>query len=204
MTSWCPTRPEAFRRRRGLVAAAVLVVVALSGCATGKDAVDQEAGGRERFVSGDGTLTKYQPGKRAKAPNVTGELLDKKKFALRDYRGSVVVVNFWGSWCAPCRAEVDDLVQVADASAAVGVKFLGVNVRDSRDKAEAFDRVHKVPYPSLFDPAGRVALSFRETPPNAIPATIVIDRQGRVAAVFRKPLLATDLKPVVDEVAAES
>lgn len=204
MTERRPAQPGAFRRFHVFTAVVALVALALTGCATGKDAVDQEAGGRERFVSGDGTLTKYEAGKRAKAPNVSGELLDKEKFALRDYRGSVVVINFWGSWCAPCRAEVDDLVQVANATAGAGVKFVGVNVRDSRDKATAFDRVHKVPYPSLFDPAGRVALAFRDTPPNAIPATIVLDRRGRVAAVFRKPLLATDLQPVVNEVVAES
>ncbi|HEX2418530.1 MAG TPA: TlpA family protein disulfide reductase, partial [Micromonosporaceae bacterium] len=68
----------------------------------------------------------------------------------------------------------------------------------------AFEESFAVPYPSVFDPAGRTALGFREVPPNAIPATIVIDRKGRVAAVFRKALLRDDLEPVVRQIAAET
>ena len=178
-----------------------LLVGLLTGCAGG-GGNGQDADSRG-FVSGDGTITQYERRDRPVAPAVTGALVDGGELSLRDYRGSVVVLNFWGSWCAPCRAEASELVQVSEATYDSGVRFVGVNVRDSRDKAAAFDRTYRVPYPSLFDPAGRVALAFRETPPNAIPATIVIDRKGGVAAVLRKPVTAQELRPVVSKVAAE-
>lgn len=195
------------RRRLWLAVLAILgllgVVSLASGCGTGAGAVDQSAGSAKRFVSGDGTVSRYEPGDRTVAPRIRGELLDEAKFDLNKWRGSVVVINFWGEWCAPCRAEADDLIKVYEASRDSNVEFVGINVRDSADKAEAFERNFNVPYPSVFDPAGRIALSFRDTPPNAIPATIVLDRELRVAAVFRKPLLAEDLQPVVTAIAAE-
>jgi thiol-disulfide isomerase/thioredoxin len=194
------------RLMAGVVGAMLLVGLSggIAGCATGKDSVDQSSGSEQRFVSGDGKVTQYGRGHRPKTPTVTGNLLDGSKYSSATLRGNVVVLNFWGSWCAPCRAEADHLAEVANTSHDSGVRFVGVNVRDAKDNATAFDRSHHVPYPSLYDPAGRIALAFRQTPPNTIPATIVIDRQGRIAAVFRKPVVFTELTPVVTKVAAES
>lgn len=194
-------RVRAGRVRAGVAAMAVFTM--LAGCGTGKDAVDPQAGGAQRFVAGPGTVSEYPPAERKAAPAISGELLGGGRFALADRRGTVVVVNFWGSWCAPCRAEADDLEAVYQHTRADGVEFVGVNVRDAADRAAAFNRTFGVSYPSLFDPAHRVALRFRDTPPNAIPATIVIDRAGRVAVVFRKPLLREQLLPVVERIAAE-
>jgi thiol-disulfide isomerase/thioredoxin len=186
---------------RAVVAA--FAALALVGCTSGNDAVDQAAGSEQRFVSGNGTVAEYAPADRRAAPSLTGELLDGAKYDPSSFKGKVVVINFWGSWCAPCRAEADDLEAVYAATKASGVEFLGVNVRDSRDNAEAYERAYKVTYPSLYDRGQRVALKFRDTPPNAIPATIVLDRAGRVAVVFRKPLLREDLQPTVERIAAE-
>lgn len=183
--------------------AVICALLILAGCGMGADAVDQAAGSDKRFVAGDGTVTQYRPEDRPQAPRIKGELLDGKDFDLHDLQGKVVVINFWGEWCAPCRAEADDLMEVYNSTKDSKVEFLGVNVRDSKDKAKAFEHNFDVTYPSLFDPAGRVALQFRDTPPNAIPATIIIDRAGKVAAVFRKPLISDDLLPVVQELAAE-
>jgi thiol-disulfide isomerase/thioredoxin len=196
-----------YRRARGagsrLAATALVGCLALAGCSAGKDAVDPEAGGQQRFVAGTGGRTDFAPADRVAPSKVAGELLDGRRLDLADLRGKVVVVNFWGSWCAPCRAEADDLEAVYGATKASGVEFVGVNVKDSRDNAEAFGRTFKITYPSYFDPTGRVALKFRKTPPNAIPATVLLDRRGRVASVFRTPLLREDLRPVVATLAAE-
>ena len=76
------------------------------------------------------------------------------------------MLNFWGSWCAPCRAEADDLEATYQATKASGVTFLGINVQDSRDKALAFEE-GRVTYPSLFDPAepaGARPSTSRRTP----------------------------------------
>ena len=113
------------------------------------------------------------------------------------------MLNVWGSWCGPCRAEAPALDQVAEASAPRGVQFLGIDVRDQRDAAADFVRDRGVVYPSIFDPPGRSLLVLRGYPRNAVPSTIVLDRSHRVAAVFLTAVLASDLQPVVDRVAAE-
>ena len=182
----------------------VVLLLALAGCSGGTDAVDQESGGTNRFVAGSGEVTEYAQAKRVSAPDVTGKTLTGATFSLKSTRGKVVVINFWGSWCAPCRAEADDLERVYTATLAGGVQFLGVNVKDTQSRAVAYDRSFGITYPSLFDQAGRVALQLRAAPPNAIPATIVIDREGRIAAVFRKALLENELQPIVEKIAAES
>jgi len=110
-------------------------------------------------------------------------LLSGSKFALAQYRGHVVVVNFWGSWCTPCRAEAPSLSQLARHFAPRGVRFLGVDIRDSPATAEAFQSRFGISYPSLNDPGDEIALAFRDTvPPAGIPTTLVIGRNGRIIA----------------------
>jgi thiol-disulfide isomerase/thioredoxin len=141
-------------------------------------------------------------GKRPPAPALSGELLDGGRYDLSQDRGQVVVVNFWGSWCNPCRAEIDDLEKTYEATKAQGVRFLGINVRDDRDKAKAFQQ-GKVTYPSVLDPSSKLALDF-DIPPNTIPATIVLDRQGRIAVVIREAVQRAEFEPIVARVAAEA
>lgn len=179
------------------------MLLALAACSGGSDAVNQESGTSQRFVAGSGEISQYAPAKRVAAPDVKGKTLTGDEFSLASERGKVVVINFWGSWCAPCRAEADDLQRVYTETKSSGVAFLGVNVRDTQSRAIAYDRSFGITYPSLFDSANRVALQFRATAPNATPATIVLDRQGRIAAVFRKALLEDELEPVVTKLAAE-
>lgn len=141
-------------------------------------------------------------GQRPDAPEIAGELLDGSRYDPGPYQGQVMVINFWGSWCAPCRAEADDLEETHQATRDAGVRFLGINVQDGRDKAIAFEQ-GRVSYPSLFDPASRLALNF-EVSPNAIPSTVIVDRAGRIAVVIRRAIRAEMLTPIVTRIAAES
>jgi peroxiredoxin len=180
--------------RRPLAAAAVALLAAgaLAGCGTSWE---------QRCTTSAAGFIECAPGERPPPATVRGELLDGTAYDLAQHRGSVVVVNFWGSWCNPCRAEADDLEGTYQATKARGVTFLGVNIQDDRDAANAFERT-RATYPSLFDPASKVALDFEVTP-NATPATFVLDRQGRIAAAKRAAVTADDLRPVVERVAAE-
>ncbi|WP_422737801.1 TlpA family protein disulfide reductase [Micromonospora sp. WMMD729] len=183
---------NARRWTAGLLAA--VAAVALVGCTSAK--------GQEKTCSttSDGII-ECAPDQRSAPPKLAGELLLGGTYDVAQARGQVVVVNFWGSWCAPCRAEADDLEAVYQATKGSGVTVLGINVQDSRDKAKAFEQ-GRVTYPSLFDPASRLALDL-DIPPNTVPATVVLDREGRVASVIRAAVKQEGLQPIVERVAAE-
>ncbi|WP_433128393.1 TlpA family protein disulfide reductase [Micromonospora sp. CA-240977] len=182
---------NARRWTAGLLAA--VAAVALVGCTSG--------GGGENDCTSDGLTITCAPDQRSKTPKVIGELLTGGQYDVSQARGQVVVVNFWGSWCAPCRAEADDLEDTYQATKASGVTFLGVNVQDSKDKAIAFEQ-GRATYPSIFDPSSRQALNF-DIPPNSTPATVVLDRDGRIAVVIRRAVTKDELRPIVERVAAE-
>jgi peroxiredoxin len=178
-------------------------VLALAGCSTGLDAVDPGNGGQYRFVAGDGTGRLIPADQRRPAPRFTGHYLGGGDFDSAVLAGTVVVLNFWGSWCGPCRVETPEFDKVYRARRAGGVQFLGVAVKDTEQGAQAFYANKKISYRSLFDPSGRVALAFRGFPPNAIPSTVILDRRGRVAEVYVGTMLRGDLEPVLDQLAAE-
>jgi thiol-disulfide isomerase/thioredoxin len=186
-----------------IAAAAAALCGLLAGCAGTGAAGSGPDGGDNRFISGDGNVTRYAPADRKSVQDVTGERLDGEPFKLSDLTGKVVVVNFWASWCAPCRGEAPSLEQVYTENKGKGVEFVGVNFKDSKANAKAFERKFKVTYPSLFDADGRVTLAFREVPPSAIPSTLVLDRRGRVAARVIGATTYSKLNPLVAKVVQE-
>jgi len=191
------------RRTSAALAALLAAGLGAAACATGSDAVDPTAGGEFRFVAGDGTGTLIPAADRKPAPHFTGGYLGGGDFDSASLAGTVVVINFWGSWCGPCRVEAPAFQTVYAETRTKGVDFLGVNVKDSDQAARAFLDNKKITYRSLYDPDGRVALAFRGFPPNAIPSTIFLDRHGRVAEVHLGTMLAGDLDPILSQLTAE-
>ncbi len=188
--------------RRPLLALACAALVA--GCSTGADRVDVNNGGEFRFVAGTPAGEVIPPDERASAPEFRGTLLDGDPVDSSLLADQVGVLNFWGSWCAPCRVETPEFSEVAADLADDGVQFLGVNVKETdKQFALAFVERFGIGFPSLYDPRGEVALAFRDYPANAIPSTIVLDPQGRVAAVYTGEVAADDLRRVLDRVLAE-
>ncbi|MDY7084171.1 MAG: TlpA disulfide reductase family protein [Actinomycetota bacterium] len=180
------------RRLTAVLATAAVTAGVLGGCGgeTWTDKCTTDAG-----------VVECAPDQRTQVKPVSGELLDGGAYDLSQDRGKVVVVNFWGSWCAPCRAEADDLETTFQATKDKGVTFLGVNSRDDKDAAREFER-GRVTYPSLYDFEGKVGLQFDVTN-TAMPSTLIIDRQGRIAVAIRQATTATQLRPLVEKVAAE-
>jgi len=137
-------------------------------------------------VAGNASAVVYAAGHRPLAPEFSGTTLTGSKLSFSDYRGKVVVLNFWGSWCVPCREEASTLAAVASKYQPSGVSFLGVDVRDTTASALAFAHSFHVAYPSVSDPSSAITLDFTAKVPIAgTPTTLVVDRTGHIAgAVF--------------------
>ncbi len=177
--------------RRGFLAGGLVV---LAGCGT-------SAAGNG-YVAGDGSYTPVAPANRKPARVLSGTTVAGTSLTTSSYLGKVLVLNVWGSWCAPCRKEAPDLVAAADKTAEVAA-FVGINTRDlDPAPARAFERAFGISYPSLYDPTGSLLLDLSEDlPPNAIPSTLVIDREGRVAARVVGTTTAATLIGIVTDVA---
>jgi len=197
-------RPARQFRAMALPSLALLLalIAGLSGCSTGAQA--GPGSNDTNYVSGSAGTTQFKAGHRPAAPKVSGATLTGQRLNLTSFRGKVVVLNFWASWCAPCRSEAPVLAQLSRAYQAKGVQFIGINIKDpGRPNGEAYQRSFGIRYPSLYDPAGQILLAFRQTvPPSAIPSTLVIDRTGRIAARTIGAIHYTGLKDLIGRLTA--
>ncbi|MEJ8648978.1 TlpA disulfide reductase family protein [Streptomyces sp. MS1.AVA.3] len=197
-----PRRLTSRRRITLLAAGAAAASLALSACGDGASGGSSQT----RFVQGKNGIDTVKKNERQPAPDLAGETTTGKKLAVADYKGKVVVLNVWGSWCGPCIAEAPNFAKVANDTKSKGVQFIGINTRDSeKSQATSFEEEHKVPYPSLFDPTGRLMLRFPKGSlnPQSIPSTIAIDKQGKIAARSIGPLSEDELRKMVAPLIAE-
>ncbi|HNI70006.1 MAG TPA: TlpA disulfide reductase family protein [Marmoricola sp.] len=157
-----------------------LLALTLTGCGS----PDSKNTGDKGYIVGNGVITRLATDQRVAPGPVKGTTLEGESVSLDSFKGQVVVLNVWGSWCPPCRKEAPLLTEAARELAKEDVVFLGINTRDSStDQGLAFQKKYDVPYPSIYDPSGQNLLSFRRTlNPNSIPSTLIIDAEGRVAA----------------------
>jgi thiol-disulfide isomerase/thioredoxin len=191
--------PSLVRRRwTGVAVLALSGAVALVGCS------NPTRGGNTGYVQTAIGITAIAAAQRQSAPTLAGTTLDGKKLALSDYRGDVVVVNVWGSWCTPCRVEGPALEESYRKYQAKGVKFLGINTRDDNAAALAFVNSTGLTYPSLQDPDEALVLQFKSIlPATTVPSSVIIDRSGRVAVRIlggvTEPQLVQQLDAVLGE-----
>ena len=191
------------RRRTVILAAAVLtgvllVVVLMTGWAgSGNSGVTA--------VDGNANAVVYAAGHRPLAPEFTATTLTGSKLSFSSYRGKVVVLNFWGSWCVPCREEASTLAAVSAQYQPSGVSFLGVDVRDTAASAEAFVHSFHLTYPSVSDSSSAVTLDFTAVVPIAgTPTTLVIDRTGHVAGAVFGTATYPELTAILAKVTAKA
>ena len=199
-------RQSRLPRRTALGAAvAAAALMATAGCAGGDSGANTPASSGQSFVGHSYESTYYQPGSRPAAPPVSGTTVTGQHLSLSQYRGDTIVINFWGSWCAPCRAEAPALGQLARQRASRGVRFVGIDIRDEPDSAAAFTQQFNVGYPSISDPNDEIALDFHSTvPPADIPTTLVIDRSGRIADRIFGASTYRQLLSVINQVSGQA
>ena len=181
-----------------VITGALLVVVLVAGWATsGKRSVTD--------VDGNPNAVLYAAGHRPLAPDFTGTTLTGSRLSLSSYRGRVVVLNFWGSWCVPCREEAAALAVAARQYSSAGVAFLGVDVRDTTASAAAFVRNFGIGYPSVSDPGSQITLDFTSVVPIAgTPTTLVIDRTGHIAGAVFGTATYTELSDILAKVTGKA
>lgn len=189
------------KRLARFVVGAVVAALALTACSDGQvQRADDDA--EQGYISGTGRVTIVPAGDREPAPEFNAPLLnDDGEYRLAESKGNVVVLNVWGSWCPPCRKEARGLQAVYEEFQDQGVEFIGVNVRDTKTGARNYEDEFGVTYPSVFDPKSKALLAFRDTlPPAAIPSTLVIDTEGRMAAQVLGGISEESLRDMVSDV----
>lgn len=196
-------RIAAARRRTACLAVAVLAAaVAISSCSGSSGFATGDKG----YIEGEGVIEQIPAGDRRKLPAFEGDTLDGGHIASSDYLGKILVINVWGSWCPPCRAEAPALRRVWEEYRNQGVQFVGINIRDNDAAARAFERKFKITYPSITtEESGEAMLAIGSfLPRGAIPSTLVVDREGRVAARVIGRTTYISLRELVTEALAEA
>lgn len=157
---------------RRILIVAVLATLALTSC--GRDPVGTR-------VSQTVGVTEFSTFDRVAAPNISGTTLDGSQLTLQSTRGNVVVLNNWASWCLPCNDEAPTLVAASKKFAGKGVEFIGLDVSDQNASAQEFVETYKITYPSIVDSSGKILNTLPGVPPQALPSTLIIDRDGNIA-----------------------
>ncbi|HSF97401.1 MAG TPA: TlpA disulfide reductase family protein [Ornithinibacter sp.] len=191
-------------RRAGCLVAAVLLL-GTAACTSDPNSVAEQAkaGDQKGYVSGDGAVETIPEADRAEPVELEGTLLDGTAWDSASARGDVLVVNVWGSWCAPCVAEAPELQKVWSELEAQGapVKFMGIDFREDAARGLAFTKKAGITFPSLSDESGVTILALQGKAPT-VPTTLVLDREGRIAARVNGPVSASTLRGLVDDVVA--
>lgn len=181
------------------------IALSLAGCSSDPLAEQFRSGDSKNYIAGDGTVTEFDSEQRPTFLPFTGETESGQMLDSTALEGQVVVLNWWYSSCAPCRAEAPDLQALHEEFKDQGVQFVGVNVRDTAETALAFDRKFGISFPSIMDQkTGSVSLAFQGVvSPQAVPTTLVIDKEGRVASRILGRIDPSILKILIETVVAE-
>ena len=200
----------ALRRKRAVGAVLAAAAVTLAGCAQDSDNAQNAVatGGNFEFITPGGEkVINYEESERKPLRTFSGEDVrdTEKTISLEDFEGEIVVLNSWGQWCAPCRAEADDLQEIHSElqKRKIGT-VLGINVRDYNPQvSNDFLEDNGLKYPSIYDPPFKTAAALGGVPTSVVPTTIVLDKQHRPAAVFLRSITAKDVLDVVDKLEKE-
>ena len=180
-------------KKRALSSIILVLAASVSACGGGGSSTAEES-----FIEGSGAVTFIENSNRSAAPELSGMTLSGKEFIFNP--GQVAVVNVWASWCSPCRAEIPTLIELSRQYPQV--QFMGILTRDNPATAEAFARRFAMPYPTFIDDS--LLIGFKGTlPANAIPSTVLLDKNGNVAARISGEVTLTSLSKLIRKLEAE-
>jgi thiol-disulfide isomerase/thioredoxin len=154
------------------------------------------------FTSATRTGGLIPAAQRKPAPAFTGELLSGGHTSLKASAGKVTVVNFWASWCGPCKVETPQFALLSNQLKTQGVAFLGIDTKDDKGAAQIFVKQNGIGYPIVYDQQGRTAITLGNIPAN-LPFTVLVDKKQRVAAVYFGGMTVPDLRPPIQRLVAE-
>ncbi|MFE4638340.1 TlpA family protein disulfide reductase [Streptomyces sp. NPDC056773] len=207
--SRAPRRSRSTSGRALLLTAVTLAgALTLTACTDGDGGSKSSGSAGGNYVTGTSGISTVAKADRVDAPKLDGETVAGGTLDTTTLKGKVVVLNVWGSWCPPCRAEAPSFAKVAKEMEAAGqpVAFVGINTRDNtKQNAASFEESFKITYPSLFDPDGKLMLRFPKGTlnPNAIPSTIVLDKDGKIASRTLAALSEEKLRSMIDPLLLE-
>ena len=180
----------------------LIISLIITSCATPVSIIssDSESG----FVSGDGTSVFLKKADRKSAPELENVEFLSSEINLKSLKDKVVLINVWGSWCSPCRKEAPELEELYLKNKANNVEFIGINIRDSKISANRFIKNFSITYPNIYDRDGKLLLGYKDSlPANAIPSTILIDKNGLVAARQLGPIDKSLIQGFISELVEE-
>jgi len=160
------------RAGRVILAASACALLLLAGC------------GRDPAVlhgSDQVGVTVIPAGEHVEMPPISGTSLDGDSVSIPELAGKVVVLNSWASWCGPCKEETPTLVAASKKFSADDVAFVGLDVTDETAAAKEFVAKYGVTYASIVDADGKALATLPGVPPQALPNTVILDREGKLA-----------------------
>jgi thiol-disulfide isomerase/thioredoxin len=157
------------------------------------------------FTRGNGSsasdnMVTYPAGHRPAAPDFTATSLTGAPINFASYRGKIVVLNVWGSWCGPCRSEGQTLKYLDEQYGPQGIAFLGDDIQDTPTDALDFLKGEGITYPSVNDASGAVEERLAIAAPiNGTPTTLVIDKTGHIAGMIDGPVTYPEITTLLSD-----
>jgi peroxiredoxin len=180
-----------------VVLALLTVLLAVSACTSAG------SNGTYLFTSATSLGKLIPKADRKPAGTFTGDLIDGGTVGTTDLTGKVALLNFWASWCEPCKVESPQLDLLYRRVKSKDVEFIGIDTKDAKSSARAFVDAYHLSYPIVFDENGEIAIRLGDLPARGLPFTVLLDKSGEVAAVYLGELTAKDLQGPLDTLRAE-
>jgi thiol-disulfide isomerase/thioredoxin len=195
-----------FRAKRRTVVTATAVAAVLLGGALAVTLLTSGSGTASDVSNASDGIVEYSAAHRPLAPAVSGTSLTGSPIKLSSYQGKTLVLNFWGSWCPPCRGEGPTLAELDQRYGAKGVAFLGDDVNDTPANALSFTRSVGITYPSISDNGYLVVADFSQAgvAVSDTPTTVVIDKTGHVVGMILGAALYSQVTTLIKDAAVSS